>query len=128
MTSRACRLPANQLLDWELSTLGHPYADLAYQCAQWRLPAGRLCGLKGVDRHSLGILSERDYVATFCDRVGASAIPNGTFLITLSLFRLTSICQGVFKRALNGNAASEFAGEYGQRAQIIAQCAVEFLS
>ena len=65
------------MLDWELSTLGHPFADLAYQCMQWRLPnAGEFRGLAGIDRAALGIPTKR-YVAAYCRRVGLTAFPTG---------------------------------------------------
>ncbi len=64
------------VLDWELSTLGHPFADLAYQCMQWRLPnAGESRGLAGLDRNALGIPTEEQYVATYCERMGLSEVP-----------------------------------------------------
>ena len=64
------------VLDWELSTLGHPYADVAYQCMQWRLPAERreLHGLGGLDRGALGIPEEREYIRAFCHAVGIEGI------------------------------------------------------
>ena len=67
--ARAPRMIA--VLDWELSTLGHPFADLGYQCMQWRMPTGPVGrGLDGVDRAALGIPSEADYVAKYCERMG----------------------------------------------------------
>ena len=71
--SRSPRLLA--VLDWELSTLGHPLADLAYQCMQWRLPNGRYRGLGGVDRAANGIPTEAEYVAAYCKRMALEAIP-----------------------------------------------------
>lgn len=114
------------VLDWELSTLGHPFADLAYQCAQWRLPVP-MRGLKGVDRATLTIPSEGDYVARYCRRMGLSSIENWDFYLVLSLFRLASICQGVYRRGLSGNASSTSALEYGERTRVIAVAAVEIL-
>ena len=95
------------VLDWELSTLGHPFADLGYQCMQWRLPAGEAGrGLDGVDRAALGIPSEEDYVARYCERMGIAGIPEWTFCLAFSFFRLAAILQGVKKRALSGNASN----------------------
>jgi aminoglycoside phosphotransferase (APT) family kinase protein len=109
------------LLDWELSTLGHPYADLAYQCAQWRLPAGALRGLKGVDREALGVPSENAYVAAYLGRRGLpSGITAWEFYLVLSLFRLAAICQGVYRRGLAGNASSTAALEFGPKVDAIA--------
>ena len=95
------------VLDWELSTLGHPFADLAYQCMQWRMPLGEEGrGLDGVDRKKHGIPSEAEYVARYCERAGIVAIPNWEFYLAFSFFRLGAIMQGVLKRALSGNASN----------------------
>ncbi|PLP57084.1 phosphotransferase family protein [Mesorhizobium loti] len=95
------------VLDWELSTLGHPFADIAYQCMQWRLPhQSGFKGLGGVDRAAIGLPSEQDYVAAYCRRRGLVGIDNWTFLLAFSFFRLAAICQGVYKRALDGNASN----------------------
>ena len=102
------------ILDWELSTLGHPWADLAYQCAQWHLPAGVLRGLAGVDRVALGIPTEEAYVAAYRRRTGAPELENWNFYLAVSLFRLAAICQGVYKRALDGNASSSDALRFGK--------------
>ena len=77
------------VLDWELSTLGHPYSDLAYQCMQWRMPPGEdTRGFGGVDRPSLGIPTEEDYVARYCQRRGLSGIPIFDFCLAFSFFRM----------------------------------------
>lgn len=115
------------LLDWELSTLGHPFADVAYQCAQWHLPAGLLRGLKGVDRKPLGIPSDEEYVESYCRRRGLAGIPNWHFYLAFSLFRLAAICQGVYRRALDGNASDPSATGFGDRTRVIAAHAVELL-
>ncbi|HMB74869.1 MAG TPA: phosphotransferase family protein, partial [Kiloniellaceae bacterium] len=95
------------VVDWELSTLGHPFADLAYQCMRWRLPRDRdFCGLGDIDRFSHGIPTEQAYVAAYCRRRGLSGIANWTFCIAFSAFRLAAILQGVHKRALDGNASN----------------------
>ncbi len=95
------------VLDWELSTLGHPFADLAYQCMQWRLPhEGNFRGLAGVDRQGLGIPGERAYVDAYCRRRGLSGISAWPFCLAFSFFRLAAILQGVKKRALMGNASN----------------------
>ena len=116
------------VLDWELSTLGHPYADLAYQCMQWRLPAGQaaLRGLGGVDRAVLGIPDEKSYVASYCARMGIEGIDDWNFYLAVSFFRLAAICQGVYKRGIDGNASSVEALRYGDAARAIAAagCAV----
>jgi len=115
------------LLDWELSTLGHPLADLAYQCMQWRLPhdAG-MRGLGGLDRAALGLPSEADYVAAYCDRRGIGPIDNWSFYLVFSFFRLAAILQGVFARAEAGNASNpEKARAYGRAIPLLAGMAVE---
>jgi aminoglycoside phosphotransferase (APT) family kinase protein len=102
------------LLDWELSTLGHPLADLANQCMAWRLPReGGIMGLAGVDRKSLGIPSDEEYIARYCERTGRDGIENWNFYIVFSLFRLAAICQGIVKRAQIGTASSAEADSRG---------------
>jgi aminoglycoside phosphotransferase (APT) family kinase protein len=115
------------VLDWELSTLGHPFADLAYQCMQWRLPnAGDFRGLGGLDGAALGIPDERSYVAAYCRRAGLSSIPDWTFLIAFSFFRIAAIVQGVYKRSLDGNASNpERARKMGAGVPLMARLAVE---
>ena len=114
------------LVDWELSTLGHPYADLAYQCMQWRLPSSSLAsGLGGVDRQKLGIPSEDDYVASYCERMGLDGIPAWNFYLVFSFFRLAAILQGVKKRAVDGNASSEQAMLMGEMVVPLARMAIE---
>ncbi len=117
------------VLDWELSTLGHPYADLAYQCMQWRLPhSSGFRGLGGIDRASLGLPSEREYVAKYCDRRNIAGIPNWQFYLAFSFFRLAAICQGVYKRAVDGNASNpEKARLYGDAVTLLAGLAVRLI-
>lgn len=113
------------VLDWELSTLGHPYADLAYQCMQLRLPAdiAHAAGLGGLDRSELGIPSEKDYIAAYCKRRNISEIENWTFYLSFSFFRLAAIVQGVVKRAHDGNASSTKAMQLGAMVRPLAQIA-----
>lgn len=114
------------VLDWELSTLGHPLADLAYQCMQLRMPseAGATPGLQGIDRPSLGIPSEREYVRRYCERTGISGIDNWTFYLAFSFFRLAAIIQGVAKRAVDGNASNARAAELGRWVEPLACMAI----
>jgi aminoglycoside phosphotransferase (APT) family kinase protein len=118
------------VLDWELSTLGHPYADLAYQCMQWRLPQGAaaLRGLGGVDRTALGIPTEAEYVARYCAAMGIDQIPDWTFYLAISFFRLAAICQGVYKRGIDGNASSPEAMRFGEAARMIASAGANVIS
>ncbi|WP_269620057.1 phosphotransferase [Zhongshania sp. BJYM1] len=110
------------LLDWELSTLGHPYADLAYQCMQLRIPEdSAIPGLGDIDREALGIPSEKAYVKQYCERRGISGIDNWVFYLAFAFFRLSAILQGVYKRALYGNASSQKALDYGALAAPLAE-------
>ncbi len=113
------------VLDWELSTLGHPYADIAYQCMQWRLPhQSGFRGLGGIDRAALGLPSEEAYVAAYCRRRGIDSIGNWNFYLAFSFFRLAAICQGVYKRALDGNASNpEKAKTYREAVRLLAHLA-----
>jgi aminoglycoside phosphotransferase (APT) family kinase protein len=117
------------VLDWELSTLGHPFADLAYQCMQWRLPhASGFRGLGGVDRPALGLPSEEAYVAAYCRRRGLAGIDNWSFFLAFSFFRLAAICQGVYKRALDGNASNpEKAKTYGEAVKLLSHLAAKLI-
>ncbi|SLN23745.1 Putative aminoglycoside phosphotransferase [Roseovarius litorisediminis] len=94
------------VLDWELSTIGHPYADLAAVIMQWSMPAtteGR--GLAGVDREKLGLWSDERFVTEYCHRRGLSGIKRFEFYLAFCYFRMAAILQGVKKRALDGNAS-----------------------
>jgi aminoglycoside phosphotransferase (APT) family kinase protein len=126
--ARAPRMIA--VLDWELSTLGHPFADLGYQCMQWRMPTGPVGrGLDGVDRTALGIPSEADYVAKYCERMGIAAIPDWPFYLAFAFFRLAAIIQGVKKRGLDGNASNpDRAAELGTLVPVLAAKAVELVN
>jgi aminoglycoside phosphotransferase (APT) family kinase protein len=115
------------VLDWELSTLGHPYADISYQCMQWRLPhTSGFRGLGGIDRKAHGLPTEEEYVARYCERRGISGIDNWTFYLAFSFFRLAAICQGVYKRALDGNASNpEKARTFGEAVRLLSSLATE---
>ncbi|MGC8203527.1 phosphotransferase family protein [Aliiroseovarius sp. PTFE2010] len=95
------------VLDWELSTIGHPYADLAAVIMQWRMaPGGMGRGLAGVDRGPLNIPTDEEFVAKYCERRGISSIPDFNFYLAFTFFRMAGIIQGVYKRALDGNASN----------------------
>jgi aminoglycoside phosphotransferase (APT) family kinase protein len=113
------------VLDWELSTLGHPLADFAYHCMTWRIPPGTFRGLAGVDHAALGIPTERQYVEMYCRRTGRDAIPvqEWQYYMIYNLFRLAAILQGVLARALQGNASSAEAMQTGRRARDLAELA-----
>ncbi len=110
------------VLDWELSTLGHPLADFAYHCMTWRMPEGpHGRGLAGVDHAALGIPTEREYVAMYCKRTRRERIDHFEYYLAYNMFRLAAILQGVMARALQGNAASAEALESGRRTRAIAE-------
>ncbi|MEH6392697.1 MAG: phosphotransferase family protein [Sulfitobacter sp.] len=95
------------ILDWELSTIGHPYADLAAVIMQWQMPAGTEGrGFGGVDRQELGLPSDEEFIARYCERRGLKGIDNFGFYLAFCFFRMAGIIQGVLKRALDGNASN----------------------
>jgi aminoglycoside phosphotransferase (APT) family kinase protein len=113
------------VVDWELSTLGHPLADFAYHVMLWRLPHGERGGLEGLDLRLLGIPTETEYVATYCARTGRPAIEPRVweFCMAYNLFRIACIQQGIMKRVLEGTAASRHAREAGAKARGTAEFA-----
>jgi len=113
------------VVDWELSTLGHPLADFSYHVMLWRVEAGEIRGLRGLDLAALGIPTEEAYVATYCRRTGRAAIEPRVweFCMAYNLFRIASIRQGIMKRVLEGTAASRHARESGGRARATAELA-----
>jgi len=113
------------VLDWELSTLGHPLSDLAYQVMAWRLTPQQFRGLKGCDFEALGIPTEDEYVAAYCRRTGRATIPDWDVYLIFNMFRIAAILHGVLARALQGNAASRNAVETGSRARLVADTAWE---
>jgi aminoglycoside phosphotransferase (APT) family kinase protein len=109
------------VVDWELSTLGHPLADLAYWCMTLRLPRNPLLpGLGGTDRAALSIPDERALIESYRMHAGRGPIENWNFYLAFSYFRLAAIAQGVLKRALQGNASSEHAHGVGRMAGLVA--------
>ena len=95
------------VLDWELSTIGHPFADLAALVMQWQRPPGAEGrGLAGIDRGSLGIPGDQAFIDAYCERAGLPGIPAFGFYLAFAFFRMGAILQGVRKRALDGNASN----------------------
>lgn len=95
------------VLDWELSTLGHPFADLAAVIMQWRCPPGEAGrGLAGVDRAALGLPSDTEFVEGYCRHMGLPGIEGFGFYLAFAFFRMAAILQGVKRRALDGNASN----------------------
>jgi aminoglycoside phosphotransferase (APT) family kinase protein len=111
------------VLDWELSTLGHPLVDLAYLCMRYHLSADQFRGLGGLDPAALQIPSEAECVADYCRRLGRAPVApqDWTYYLAFNMFRLTGILQGVLARAIQGNASSATALEAGRRARPLAE-------
>jgi aminoglycoside phosphotransferase (APT) family kinase protein len=110
------------VLDWELSTLGHPMADFAYHAMAWTTPPGAMRGLAGLDLAALGIPPIEQYLARYCERTSTTppSPAEWRFYLAYNLFRGAAISQGIMKRALDGSASSAHAVEAGKRARSIA--------
>jgi aminoglycoside phosphotransferase (APT) family kinase protein len=113
------------VLDWELSTLGHPLADFAYHCMVWRIQPDLFRGLGGLDLAALGVPTEQEYVARYCERTGRDGIParEWEYYIAYNLFRIAAITQGIAARARQGNAASAEADDTGRKTRPLAELA-----
>ena len=111
------------VVDWELSTLGCPYADFAYNVMVWRIAPGLFRGLGGVDLAGTGIPTEDHYINLWCQRTGRERPENFDFYVILSLFRIAAILQGIARRALDGTAADPNAREMGAKATPLAEIA-----
>jgi aminoglycoside phosphotransferase (APT) family kinase protein len=109
------------ILDWELSTLGHPLADFSYHCMSWHIPENQFRGIGGLDLKSLGIPTEEEYVAAYCRRTGRSGIDHWNFYLAYNMFRISGILQGIMGRVVDGTAASRHAVEAGKRARPMAE-------
>lgn len=118
------------VLDWELSTLGHPLADFSYHCMAWHIPPGVFRGIGGLDHASLGIPSEREYVRRYCERTGRgdpdALLADWNFYLAYNLFRLGAITQGIAKRVVDGTAASAQARATGAATRTLAEMAWSF--
>ncbi|MEK8034890.1 phosphotransferase family protein [Ideonella sp. DXS29W] len=118
------------VLDWELSTIGHPLADFSYHCMSWHIPAGVFRGIAGLDHAALGIPAELDYVRRYCERTGRADVDavmaDWNFYLAYNLFRLAAIAQGIAKRVVDGTAASASARATGDAAPTLAQLAWQF--
>ncbi len=116
------------VLDWELSTLGHPLADLAYNCMPYRLSGEVFEGLLGEDLTSLGIPPEEACVSAYCRRTGRAGIPDWDFYLAFAMFRLAAIAQGITGRVLAGTAAAPNARERGAMARPLADAALAVIA
>ncbi|MDO5624035.1 MAG: phosphotransferase [Pseudomonadota bacterium] len=118
------------VLDWELSTLGHPLADFSYHCMAWHIPPGAFRGIGGVDIASLGIPSEGEYIRRYCERTGFATpeqlAPDWNFYMAYNLFRIAAILQGIAKRVEAGTASSAQAKASGAGARPMAEMAWHF--
>jgi aminoglycoside phosphotransferase (APT) family kinase protein len=114
------------VLDWELSTIGHPLADFSYHCMSWHIPPGQFRGIAGLDLAALGIPSEAQYMRRYCARTGRQHIDHWDFYLAYNCFRLAGILQGIVKRALDGTASSPQALEQGKRVRPLAELAWTF--
>jgi len=118
------------VLDWELSTLGHPLADFSYLCMSWHIPPGTFRGIGGVDIASLGIPSENDFIHRYCDRTGlatpADLKADWNFYLAYNMFRIAAILQGIAKRVEAGTASSDEAKANGAGARPMAELAWKF--
>ncbi len=115
------------VLDWELSTLGNPLADLAYSCLAYYLPAGKglLRGLAGLDLGALGIPAEAEFVAAYERRTGRGRVDNWEFYVAFGLFRVASIVEGVRARAEKGMGSSASGGDVGRMTELLAETGCE---
>jgi aminoglycoside phosphotransferase (APT) family kinase protein len=118
------------VLDWELSTLGHPLADFSYHCMAWHIPPGHFRGIGGLDLAALGIPSEQEYIRKYCERTGLATpeelAADWNFYLAYNLFRLAAILQGIAKRVETGTASSAQAKASGDGARPLAQMAWAF--
>jgi aminoglycoside phosphotransferase (APT) family kinase protein len=113
------------IIDWELSTLGDPIADVSYQCMLWHLPAGAFGSLAGRDLAALGIPDEAEYLGWYLGETGGTRPPDWDASIVYNLFRLASILEGVARRAIEGNAASRRASDMARLVEPIANAAMD---
>jgi aminoglycoside phosphotransferase (APT) family kinase protein len=118
------------VLDWELSTLGHPLADFSYHCMSWHIAPGAFRGIGGLDLKSLGIPTESEYIRKYCERTGLTSpealAPDWNFYQAYNLFRMAAILQGIAKRVEAGTASSEQAVASGRGARPMAEMAWQF--
>lgn len=118
------------VLDWELSTLGHPLADFSYHCMSWHMPPSTGRGIGGVDLAALGIPSEAEYIRRYCERTRISTpealAPDWNFYQAYNLFRMAAILQGIAKRVEAGTASSEQAVASARGARPMAEMAWAF--
>ena len=108
------------VIDWEISTLGHGIADFSYHCMLWRMPKGGYKGLLGYDLAALGLPTEDEYVARYCERTGRAQIAHWDYYMAYNMFRMAAILQGIMGRVRDGTAASAEAKQTGAMARTVA--------
>ena len=120
------------VLDWELSTLGHPLADFSYHCMSWSIPHGSFRGIGGLDLQALGIPTQDEYIRRYCERTGLATVEtlkrDWNFYMAYNMFRIAAILQGIAKRAVDGTASSAEAVSSGASARPMAELAWKFAS
>jgi aminoglycoside phosphotransferase (APT) family kinase protein len=112
------------VLDWELSTLGHPLADFSYHCMSWHIPPEQFRGIAGLDLEALGIPDERSYVRMYCERTGRNpdrVLEHWDFYLAYNMFRLAAILQGIVKRVVDGTASNAEAPATAERVRPLAE-------
>lgn len=118
------------VLDWELSTLGHPLADFSYHCMAWHVPHSMSRGIGGLDHRALGIPTEDEYIRRYCDRTGLATVQDlkadWNFYMAYNMFRIAAILQGIAKRVEAGTASSAQAAASGAGARPMADLAWQF--
>jgi aminoglycoside phosphotransferase (APT) family kinase protein len=118
------------VLDWELSTLGHPLADFSYHCMAWHIPHGSFRGIGGLDLAALGIPGEDEYMRRYCERTGLATVADlkadWNFYMAYNMFRIAAILQGIAKRVEAGTASSAQAVASGKTARPMAELAWSF--
>lgn len=116
------------VLDWELSTLGHPLADLAYNCLIYQGDEDSDFGLAGLDLAEWGYPEEAEQLAAYCRLTGRSGIADWEFYLSFAMFRLACIAQGIMGRVRDGTASAPDAAERGARAPLLAQQALKLIT
>ncbi len=109
------------LLDWELSTLGHPLSDFSNSCLAWHMPSELHLGLQGADLKEMRIPTEAEYIEAYCKRTGRNSIDNWNYYLAFNLFRLAGICFGIAGRVRDGTASSQQAIASGAAAEPFAE-------
>ena len=117
------------ILDWELSTLGHPLADFSYHLMSWHIPQGQFRGIGGLDHKAMGIPTEAEYIARYCERTGRTIRQEDfAFYLGYNMFRMAGILQGIMKRYVDGTASSAQALKSGQAARPMAEMGWQYAS